>query len=279
MDTETQGRHKPLAALEAEIDRLEARLRGSADDLTRLRAAFALAAKAQQNVRHELAEIRDTWEDLHYQWWWITLTGVLALFVCSYFFYTNLGWYADQRVLPPGSDALLDKLPTLNLLPLLSWGWMAAHLYAAVHAILYYPRKMPFLLFLLGSFIGVRSVFVFLSPMGAPAGMLDMSKLDYVFSRIMGTYTFQNEFVFSGHTGIPFLFSLFFESKLHKRLFLGVSIVMAAACLLTRNHYSVDILGAYFMGYAIFVLSRDVYFQRIRPIFLKHPIRDPLARP
>lgn len=277
METETKGRLKPLAALEAEIVRLEERLRLSTEDLGRLRDAFKLAAKAEEGVRQELAEIRDTWEDLHYKWWWITLTGVLALFVCSYFFYTNLGWYADQRVLPFSSDALLDRLPTVNVLPILSWGWMAIHLYAAVHAVLYYPRQMPFLLFLMGSFIGVRSVFVFLSPMGAPAGMLDMSKLDYLFSRIMGTYTFQNEFVFSGHTGIPFLFSLFFETRLHKRLFLAVSLVMGVSCLLTRNHYSVDVLGAYFMGYAIFILSRDIYYRRIRPIFLKLPIPNPLA--
>lgn len=272
METQTRGRPKALEALETEISRLEERLRQSTEDLGRLRAAFKLAARAEEGVRKEVAEIRDGWEDLHYKWWLLTLGGVLALFVCSYFFYTNLGWYADQRTLPTGIDPLLARLPTVNVLPVLSWVWMAVHLYAAVHAVLYYPRQMPFLLFLLGSFIGVRSVFVFLSPVGAPAGMLDMSKMDYLFSRIMGTYTFQNEFVFSGHTGIPFLFSLFFETRLHKRLFLGISLLMAAACLLTRNHYTVDVLGAYFMGYAIFVLSRDTYFRRIRPIFLKSPV-------
>ena len=98
-----------------------------------------------------------------------------------------------------------------------------------------------------------------------------MSKMDYLFSRIMGTYTFQNEFVFSGHTGIPFLFSLFFETKFHKRLFLAASAVMGVSVLLTHNHYTVDVLGAYFMGYAIFILSRDVYYRRIRPVFLKLP--------
>lgn len=267
--TETAGRPRALAALEAELAKLEERLRLSTEDVTRLRAAFTLADKAEAGVRQELAEIRDTWDDLHYKWWCVTLAGVVGLFACSYFFYTNLGWYADQRTLPGGIDPLLAALPTVNMLPVLSWGWLAVHLYAAVHAVLYYPRQMPFLLFLLGSFIGVRSVFVFLSPIGAPHGMLDMSKMDYLFSRIMGTYTFQNEFVFSGHTGIPFLFSLFFESKFHKRLFLLFSLVMASACLLTKNHYAVDILGAYFMGYAIFILSRDVYFRKIRPIFLK----------
>ncbi|MDE2292493.1 MAG: hypothetical protein KGL53_10455 [Elusimicrobia bacterium] len=274
MDVDTQGRPKPLSALEAEFAKLEERLRQSTEDLSHLRAAVRLAGKAEVGVRQELAEIKEGWEDVHYKWWLITLAGVAVLFVLSYFFYTNLGWYADHRFMPTGSDPLLNHLPVLNLLFMLSWVWMGVHLYAVTFAMLYYPRRMPFLIFLLGSFIGVRAVFVFLSPMGPPHGMLDMSKMDFIFSRIMGTYTFNHEFVFSGHTGIPFLFSLFFTTKFHKRLFLGVSVVMGACCLLTRNHYTVDVLGAYFMGYAIFVMSRDLYHKLIEPLFLKLPLPD-----
>ena len=88
--TETAGRPRALAALEAELVKLEERLRLSNEDVTRLRAAFTWADTAEAGVRQEIAEIRESWDDLHYKWWCLTLAGVLGLFACSYFFYTNL---------------------------------------------------------------------------------------------------------------------------------------------------------------------------------------------
>ena len=52
---------------------------------------------------------------------------------------------------------------------------------------------------------------------------------------------------------------------------LAGSIVMDGAVLLTRNHYTVDVISAYFMGYAIFVLSERLYFHYLRPLFLSRP--------
>lgn len=256
-----------LKALQREIARLEARVRESAEDLRALRERFDLAEVAEA----ELAEIKDEWEAVHYKWWIVVLAGVLTFFVVSYFYYTQAGWVADQRHLPPSSDWLLRRLPELNLLPMLSWGWLALHLYAAAIAILYYPRQLPFMLFTLALFVGIRATFVFLSPIGPPQGMLDMSKLDSLFQWVMGWLAFRNEFVFSGHTSIPYLFYLFFDTALQRRIFLAGSAVMAASVLLTRNHYTVDVLGAYFMTYAIFCLSRKLYFSYIRPLFLLTP--------
>lgn len=258
-----------LEFLEREIARLEAKFRESTEELKTLRERFRLVALAEREIKAEIAEIREEWVDLDHKWFKLVLGALLTFFFFSYFFYTNLGWYADQRALPGGSDWLLDRLPTVNLLPILSWGWLGLHLYAAAAAILYYPRRMPFLLFLLGGFLLIRTVFVFLSPIGAPARMLDMGKLDYLFSQIMGTYTFTNEFVFSGHAGIPFLFYLFFETPGLKKMFLAGSITMAASVLLTHNHYTVDVLGAYFMSYAIFVLSRKLFYQYVLPLYRK----------
>jgi membrane-associated phospholipid phosphatase len=271
MQPQLDDRPLKLEALQHEIARLEKKFRESTEELKNLRLHLRFAERAKAEVKAEIAEIQESWDDVHYKWWVVTLAGLLGFFLFSYFFYTNLGWHADQRTLPPGSDWLLERLPIVNLLPVLSWGWLGLHLYAGAVAILYYPRRMPFLLFLLGMFIGIRSVFVFLSPIGAPAQMLDMSQLDYLFSRIMGTYTFTNEFVFSGHTGIPFLFFLFFETRLQKSIFLAGSLVMAVSVLLTHNHYTVDVLGAYLMGYAIYTLSDRLYHQYLRPLFLLRP--------
>lgn len=254
-----------LEILEKEIARLEAKFRESTDELTRLRERF----KVIGSLADEIDEIKDEWHTVHYKWWIIVLSGILTFFVLSYFYYTQVGWYADQRHLPPSSDWLLNRLPEVNVLPVLSYGWLALHLYAAAVAILYYPRQLPFMLFTLGLFMFVRTTFMALSPVGPPVGILEMKKLDYFFSRIMGVLTFNNEFVFSGHTSFPFLFYLFFDTPWQKRIFLGGSAVMAVSVLLTRNHYTVDVLGAYLISYSIYCLSRRIYYSSIRPLYLQ----------
>lgn len=254
--------------LEKKIQRLEEQFLDSARELKDLRL------KILQETQAEINEIKDEWHGVHYKWWVITLSGVLGLFLLSYFLYTNLGWVADQRSLPTGSDWLLKRLPVVNVLPMLSWGWLILHLYAGGAAIAYYPRRIPFLLFMLSLFILIRTLFIFLSPIGAPAGMMDMSKLDFLFSRIMGTYTFNNEFVFSGHTSFPFLFFLFFETFWLKLLLLTGSLTMGVCVLLSHNHYTVDVLGAYFVSYSIFVLSEKIYYGYIKPLFQVLPTRN-----
>ncbi|MBI5881699.1 MAG: phosphatase PAP2 family protein [Elusimicrobia bacterium] len=255
-------------AVQERLAVLERRFLESAEEIRGLRERLVEETKA------ELSEIKDQWLGVHTKWWAITLSGVLVFFVLCYAFYTQLGWVADQRRLPTGSDWLLRHLPVVNTLPVLSWGWLGLHLVLGAAAIAYYPRRIPFLMFLLGVYIFIRTLFVFLSPIGPPVGMMDMRKLDFVFSRIMGTWTFNNEFVFSGHTGIPFLFFLFFETRVLKTICLAGSLAMGVCVLLSRNHYTVDVLGAYLVSYSIFKLSEHLFYRYIRPLFLTRPSSD-----
>jgi hypothetical protein len=256
-------------SFEKEAARLEIRFQEALDELRALRTRLGDADRSlADRTRAEISEIRDEWDAIHYRWWIGVLAGGIVFLFAAYGFYMNLGWYADHRVLPASSDWLLERLPIVNVVPLLSWGWLALHVYAVGTALLYYPRKLPFLFFLLGMYLCVRTVFVFLSPIGAPESILHMGELDLLFPYVVGVYTFQNEFIFSGHTAMPFLFALFFETRLQKVLMLAGSVAMATAVLLTRNHYTVDVISAWFMGYAIFVLSERLYFHFLRPLFV-----------
>ncbi|MDE2039369.1 MAG: hypothetical protein KGO96_04470 [Elusimicrobia bacterium] len=255
--------------LDEQIRQIEERFLQSARELSALRQRLLRQSQA------ELEEIKDEWHGVHYKWWVATLAGALGLFVLAFHLYTRLGWVADHRILPNGSDWLLRHLPVVNVLPVLSWGWLALHLFAAGCAIAYYPRRIPFLIFLLALFMAIRTIFVFLSPIGAPMGMLDMGKLDFLFSKIMGAWTFENEFVFSGHTGIPFLFFLFFETRGLKAIMLIGSLTMAVCVLLSHNHYTVDVLGAYLVSYSIFKLAEKLYYDFIRPLFQVLPSATP----
>jgi hypothetical protein len=251
-------------SLEARIARLEEHVRASADELR----ALGLHVRLGSRARTEMTEIRDEWHQVDRRWWILTLGLLVAFFLGSYLFYMNLGWYADRRTLPPSSDWLLDRLPTVNVIPMLSWGWLALHAWALGMALLYSPRRMPFLLFLLGIYMSIRTLYVFLSPVGAPVDILDMRELDTLFSWVAGEYTFQNEFIFSGHTAVPFLFALFFEETRHRRIMLLGSLAMAASVLLTKNHYSVDVLSAYLVGFAIYVGSDHLYRTWVHPLYL-----------
>lgn len=262
---------------EREAARLETRFQEALDDLRSFRLRLREADRGlADRTRAEISEIRDEWDAIHYRWWIGVLAGVIVFFFAAYVFYMNLGWYADNRALPVSSDWLLDRLPVVNLVPVLSWGWLALHVYALGTAFLYYPRKLPFLFFLLGVYLCVRTVYVFLSPIGPPVSILQMGELDVLFPLVAGVYTFQNEFIFSGHTAMPFLFALFFETRIQKTIMLAGSVVMAISVLLTRNHYTVDVISAWLMGYAIYVLSERLYFQFLRPLFVAaRPVRLP----
>ncbi|MBI3564389.1 MAG: hypothetical protein HY079_04245 [Elusimicrobia bacterium] len=251
----------PDDPLEERLKALERLLAESGRELQELRRHLPRAA------REEIAEIADEWKGVHYKWWVGVVAGLVVMFALSYAFYTKLGWVADQRALPVGDDWLLRRLPLVNTLPILSWGWFALHFYAAGAAAAYHPKRVPFLLFTLTAYMVVRTAFVFLSPIGHPTGMVDMRLHDFIFSRILGTWTFTNEFIFSGHTAIPFLFFLFFETRGLKTLMLAGSLTMAVSVLLSRNHYTVDVLAAYLVGYAVYGMSDAAYRRWVVPLF------------
>ena len=243
--------------LDHEIAKLESGLREAMDQVGRLRerARHQARERVLARARVEVVEIKDEWSGVRRRTVIVALGLLVAVFLGSYLFYMNLGWYADQRVLPQSSDWLLDQLPRWNWVPLLTWGWLALHAYAVGTALLYLPRRIPFLLWLMAVYLCVRTLFVFLSPIGAPERILDMREFDALFAMVAGEYTFQNEFIFSGHTAVPFLFFLFFEARLHKTIMLLGSLSMALAVLVTHNHYSVDVLSAWLVGYSIFALA------------------------
>jgi hypothetical protein len=259
-------------SLEKKAARLESRFQEALDELRALREQLREAEGLGERTRAEISEIRDEWDAIHYRGWIAVLAGVVVFLFAAYAFYMNLGWYAELRSLPVSSDWVLDRLPLVNVVPLLSWGWLTLHVYAVGTALLYYPRRLPFLILLLGVYLLVRTVYVFLSPIGAPEAILHMRELDLLFPLVAGVYTFENEFIFSGHTAIPFLFALFFDTRLQKTVMLTGSLAMGISVLLTRNHYTLDVISAYFVGYAIYALSERLYFWYLRPLFLAVPV-------
>ncbi len=150
-------------------------------------------------------------------------------------------YYADQFSGPIIPDLVLDNIPYVNTDFFFYQG--AFILIALVLLLLIrMPRYIPFTFASIALFYFVRSGFMVTTHLPAA-------------SAISG-----NDLFFSGHTGLPFLFSLiFWKYKIPRYVFMVSSVIAGVAVLLSHVHYTIDVLGAYFITYTIFVTAKKVF--------------------
>jgi hypothetical protein len=243
--------NKSRDILEQELDALEAKFDSAVSELKGLRGKLRTARDARERA------MKRAWADLDHKWLTIVLAAATFFCILSFYVYSAMGRSFDSRPLPHGADPFLALLPVWNMVPVLTYGWLVVHLTAWYTWVVYEPRRIPYFLGTIGLFVLVRTLFVALNPVGAPLGMINMNA-SYLFSPLRGVLAFDNEFFFSGHTAVPFLYYLFSPYPWYRRFFLAASVVMGASVLLSRNHYTIDVLGAFFMTYGIFALSRKL---------------------
>ena len=192
------------------------------------------------------------------RFWLFCFFGLV--FLASAFIFTTLsGKFADSRGGASLSDLLLDRLPVVNLDFLNTWGFLFIVFAFALAVGVYQPGEIPFVLISVALFASVRSGFIALTYIGAPADILKLS-WDEGFLRHL---SFTNDLFFSGHTGLPFLAFLLVKKRWIKRFFLGGSFVMGTSVLLTHIHYSIDVFAAFFITYGIFKIS-ERFFGHLR---------------
>ena len=161
--------------------------------------------------------------------------------------------------LPAGTDPVLTRLPLVDATPLLSWGWLLFNAAALAAACAYERPRLPYLIATVALFAAIRNVFIVITPVGPPLGLIKLYNGDFL-SPLRGSIFSDEELFFSGHTGLPFLYYLMFRRPPGFREFcLFFSCLMAVAVLLTRNHYAIDALGAFFTTYSIHALSLRLF--------------------
>ena len=80
-----------------------------------------------------------------------------------------------------------------------------------------------------------------------------------------GVLLHDQELFFSGHTGVPFLYFLLCRRRpAVAYACLAMAGLNGVGVLLTRNHYSIDVLGAFFIVPTIAALTR-IFFGRLDP--------------
>lgn len=122
----------------------------------------------------------------------------------------------------------------------LSWG-----LYVLVFIlVVVYPKLSPKLLTYLGSLILLRSVFVNLTFLGVPGA-----------NPLKTFFTQGGDLFFSGHVALPFMVALvYWREKVLRYFFLFASIVMSLEVLVGRQHYSIDVLAAFFITHSLYII-------------------------
>lgn len=212
-----------------------------------------------------LEDIEDEWHRVRHRWFLISSAVAISVFIMTLYYYGVGGQYVDAMNAPRGTDFVLQALPRWDVTWVLSYLWLAMQLFAVVTVFLFAPRRVPFIFATVSLFVVVRTVFLVLTPLGPPQQNIDMTVLNPLFSEGKGVLAFNNENFFSGHTGVPYLLFLIHRPKWLKAVFLSFSVLMGACVLLARNHYTMDVLGAYFMTYAIYRLSRALFGRLDQP--------------
>lgn len=165
--------------------------------------------------------------------------------------------YAIEASSNAVSDILLDNLPVVNTEIIFVEGSLAFIAFVLA-VILHEPRRIPFVLESTAVFVIIRSVFVTLTHLGPFPQRIVIHSTSEIFKIFV--YSNGADLFFSGHTGLPFLFALMFWRKYILRMaFLLSSVVAAASVILGHVHYSIDVLAAFFITYAIYRMNKFIF--------------------
>jgi len=170
------------------------------------------------------------------------------------------GSYVIKSASNPVTDLILSNIRVYDVDGIFVNGAIIFWLIAGL-IVLSQPLKVPFSIKSIALFILIRSVFVSLThiapyPISAPIAS-SSAFADFIIGG--------KDLFFSAHTGLPFLLALiFWDQKYLRYLFIFSSFLFGTVTLLGHYHYSIDVLAAFFISYAIFDLAIFLFRQDYR---------------
>lgn len=164
--------------------------------------------------------------------------------------------YANRVAQNTVTDLILSNTAVWNVGWITTYGVFAL-IILLLAVLIVRPKQIPFTLKTMALFVITRAVFMSLTHIAqfTPQAPLRSSE----FFNFFGGGN-QGGLFFSGHTGLPFLLALIFWK--YKKLgltFLFVSIIFGVSLLLGHFHYSIDVFGAFFITYTIFILAKRFF--------------------
>ncbi|MCX6763461.1 MAG: phosphatase PAP2-related protein [Candidatus Moranbacteria bacterium] len=151
-------------------------------------------------------------------------------------------------------DILLDNLPVFNVNWIMNEGVLFYAIFITFFIIIE-PKRIPFILKSLALFVFIRSIFITLTHLGPAPSQTYLDPND-----LLADLNFGKDFFFSGHTGIPFLLALaFWKEKIVRYVSILAAIILGSSMILGHLHYSIDVLSAFFITYAIFCIAKKAF--------------------
>ena len=158
--------------------------------------------------------------------------------------------------LPIAADFLFEHTPYVNML------WVAdlISFFALISFLAFIflkkrGKEFPFYATIVGVYFLLRSVFIYLTPLGNPHPVPGLLK----FLPNGGMFP-------SGHVGLIFLFflsTLKTKSKYWSIYFIILVIFEFVAMILSRGHYTIDMVGAIFIAYTIWKITNEHFKEKL----------------
>lgn len=158
---------------------------------------------------------------------------------------------------PTVHDIVLDQLPFVDLY---AYGEVYLALYLLAFLIVHArqrERDLPHLMMLVGVSYACRALFLLTLPIGAPSGATPVDLR-------VSAYPFGSHSYFpSGHLGLMFLLALSLRHGTARHAFMGAALVFGVGTLLTKAHYTADLLGGFLIAYAVSAWGDRLLAQRL----------------
>ncbi len=190
----------------------------------------------------------------------ISAVGTLIFLGISIWIQHIAGLYATRSASNSVTDVILSNIRVYDVDWFFVYGAIVMWIVIAVMT-LYEPKRFLFIYRSVILFILVRSVFITLTHIGPFPTQVAVE------SELMKIFTLGGDLFFSGHTGLPFLMALiFWDHKSWRYFFIILSLIFGAVVLMAHLHYSIDVLGAFFITHSIFHASERI-FKKDRAMF------------
>ena len=202
---------------------------------------------------------------------WPAIAGAFAFRYAAYAAMTALAIWAEMRPAPTLPDALLAHLPYVPWIDRANyWIWLAVYLPLTVALLLAEPRRWVRYMVTGGLVSLTRGVTIALTGLGVPdpaqagpgigardfgAAFAELLSPLGVFDRGAIAAYLTKDLFFSGHVATTFLLWLYLRGRSPLApIALAANLAVTASVLLSHIHYSIDVVGAWAITFAIFVL-------------------------
>ncbi len=163
--------------------------------------------------------------------------------------------YNKGPILP---DIILDNIPYYDVSIIVDFTMVASVLLYIIYLFLYRKfDELPYLMLLFSAFEFLRAICIILTPMSKPC-IGDQCVFGWLYNEYAGLFP-------SGHLAISYLFNLYFLHRKNVRkigfLMIILTLINAICIMLARGHYTIDLVGTFFIGYTVFIIF-ELYFKK-----------------